>query len=150
MADSVETLGVDLRTRVKKLGTKEKARRKKCKVRFSIIKKNKAFGKNYKKVGVKKLPRAGMMPARTWRAHAVGMPPTERLEMWRQMAAGSWQRRVQPRCPCSWRLMALKWKTRSLKWSELRAERSLDEADSRGSNVETGKRTSRSSDVRNP
>ena len=39
LADSVETLGVDLRTRVKRLGAKEKARRKKCKVRFSLIKK---------------------------------------------------------------------------------------------------------------
>ena len=29
MADSVETLGGDLRTRVKKLGAKEKTRRKK-------------------------------------------------------------------------------------------------------------------------
>ena len=34
LADSVETLGVDLRTRVNRFGTKEKARRKKCKVRF--------------------------------------------------------------------------------------------------------------------
>ena len=64
-ADSVETLGVDLGTRVKGLGAKEKARRKKCKVRFSMINKNEAFRRNYMKVGVKKLPRAGMMPART-------------------------------------------------------------------------------------
>ena len=34
LADSVETLGVDLRTRVKRLGAKEKARRKQCNVRF--------------------------------------------------------------------------------------------------------------------
>ena len=40
---SVETLGVDLRKRGKKLGAKEEARRKKCKVRFSLMKKNKAF-----------------------------------------------------------------------------------------------------------
>ena len=46
LADSVETLGVDLRTRVKRLGAKEKARSKKCKVRLSITKKNKAFQKN--------------------------------------------------------------------------------------------------------
>ena len=39
MADSAETLGVALRTRVKRLGAKENARRKKCKVRFSFIKK---------------------------------------------------------------------------------------------------------------
>ena len=43
MADSVDTLGVDLRTRVKKLGTKGQVRRKKCELRFSIIKKNKVF-----------------------------------------------------------------------------------------------------------
>ena len=54
LADSVETLGVDLRTRVKKLGAKEKARRKKCNVRFSVIKTNKAFQKKYMK-GVKKV-----------------------------------------------------------------------------------------------
>ena len=37
MADRVDTLGVDLRTRVKRLGAKEKAR-KKCKLMLSIIK----------------------------------------------------------------------------------------------------------------
>ena len=66
VADSVDTLGVDLRTRVKRLGAKEKARRNKCKVRFSLIKKNKAFQKSHMKVGVKKLLRAGMVPATTW------------------------------------------------------------------------------------
>ena len=47
---------------------------------FSITKKNKVFQQNYMKVGVKKLLRAGMMPARIWRAHAVGMSPTERFK----------------------------------------------------------------------
>ena len=64
------------------VGVKEKARRKKYKVRFSIIKKN-------MKVGVKKWLRAGMTPARTWGAHAVGMSPTERLKLVRQMAAAA-------------------------------------------------------------
>ena len=85
----METLGVDLRTRAKRLGAKEKARRKKCKVRFTIIKKNKAFQKNYTKVCVKNLLRAGMMPAKTWGAHAVGMSPTVRLKSRRQMAAAA-------------------------------------------------------------
>ena len=89
LADSVETLGVDLRTRVKRLGAKEKERRNKCKERFSIIKKNKAFQKSYIKVGVIKLLRAGMVQARTWREHAVGMAPTERLKLRRQMAAAA-------------------------------------------------------------
>ena len=60
-------------------------------MRFSIIKKHKALQKNYMKVGGTKLLRAGMMPARTWRegagVHAAGMPPTERLELRRQLAA---------------------------------------------------------------
>ena len=59
LADSVDILGVDLRTRVKKLGANGKARRKKCRVRFSLIKKNKVFQKSCKNVGVKKLLRAG-------------------------------------------------------------------------------------------
>ena len=44
-AGSVETLG----TRVKRLGAKEKARRKKS----SIIKENEAFQKNYMNVGLR-------------------------------------------------------------------------------------------------
>ena len=63
MADGVETLGVDLRTIVKHLRS---ARRKKCKVRLSRIKKkNEAFQKSHIKVGVKKLSRARTVPART-------------------------------------------------------------------------------------
>ena len=42
---SVETLGVDLGTQTKQLGTKEKARRKKCNVRLPLIKKNRIFQK---------------------------------------------------------------------------------------------------------
>ena len=41
------------------------------------------------KVGVKNLIRAGVVPARTWRVHAVGLTPTERLELRRQMAAAA-------------------------------------------------------------
>ena len=58
-------------------------------MRFSIIKKNMAFQRNYMKVGVKKLLRAGMMPARILGAHAVGMSPTERFKLRRQTAAAA-------------------------------------------------------------
>ena len=61
-------------------------------MRFSIVKKSKAFKTNYKKVGVKQLLRAGMMPARTCWAHAVGMSPTERLKLRRQMATAAGKR----------------------------------------------------------
>ena len=66
LADNVEPRGVDLRIRVKRLEAKEKSRRKKCKDRLSLIKNNKVFHKSYMKVGVKKLLRSGMMPAKTW------------------------------------------------------------------------------------
>ena len=56
---------------------------------FSIIKKNKTFQKTYMKMGVEKLLRAGMVPARTLRVHAVGKAPTERLKLRRQMAAAA-------------------------------------------------------------
>ena len=55
-----------LEKRDKKLGVKEQARRKKCKLRFSIIKKYEGSQKSYIKVGVEKLLRAGVVPARTW------------------------------------------------------------------------------------
>ena len=47
LATNVETLGVDGRTRTKQLGAKEKARRKKCDVRFPIFKRNGEFQKIY-------------------------------------------------------------------------------------------------------
>ena len=83
LADSVETLGVDFKTRVKKLGAKEKSEKKMCKVRFSPVKKNKAFQKNYMKIRVKKLLRAGMAPARTLGVDVVVIAPTESLKLMR-------------------------------------------------------------------
>ena len=107
LADSVGTLGVDLRTRVKRLGANEKARRKKCKVRFSIVQKNKSLPEILMRGGVKKLSRAGMMPARTWGAHAVGMSPTERLNIEETDGSCGGKKEYNLRCPSSWRHMAL-------------------------------------------
>ena len=81
MADSVETHGVDLRTSVGRLGANGKAREKKCKVRFSIIKKNKAFQKNCMKVGVKKLLRAGHGASKDVESSCSGKAPTERFKI---------------------------------------------------------------------
>ena len=69
-----------LEARVKRLGAEEQARRKKCKLRFSIMKKSKAFHQNYMKVGVKKLLRE---------VHAVGIASTGRLKLSRQMAVAA-------------------------------------------------------------
>ena len=140
---------------------KEKARRRKCKVSFSIIKNNKAFQKNCMKVEVKKLLRAGMMPARTWGAHAVGISPTARLKLRGQMAAAAGKESTDIPVFVHGSTLEVEDESSTMTtqyWvegvldreMESRAERSADEADSRGSNVETGKRTCRSSDVRDP
>ena len=63
---SVETLGVDMRTRTTQLAAKEKARRKKCDVIFSFITKIQVFQKFYMRIGVRKLWRACLVPARGW------------------------------------------------------------------------------------
>ena len=57
---SVETLGVDLRTRTKQLEAKDKARRKKGDVRFSLIRENSSLPKNYLRTGVRKLCEGGV------------------------------------------------------------------------------------------
>ena len=46
---------------------------------FSLVNNNKAFQKSHMKVDVKMLLRAGVMPARIWRVHAVGMSLAERF-----------------------------------------------------------------------
>ena len=90
---------------------------------------------------VKKLLRAGMMPARTWGAHAVVMSPTERLDRWQQLEVI----RVRPPCLCSWKHTAQKWKKSSPPWllstgqkeygqeNGVTSKKKMDEADSRGS-----------------
>ena len=102
------------------------------------------FQKSYMKVGVEKLLRAGMMPARTWRVHAVEMSLTERLKLRRQMLAATGKRSATS--------ISLFMETYSLEVEEelstmvsplgrrslvgemsSRAKRSVDEADSRSS-----------------
>ena len=53
---------MDLRTRTRQLGAKEKARKKKCDVRFSFSRSNRVFRKNYMRIGVRKLLRSGFGP----------------------------------------------------------------------------------------
>ena len=87
MATSVETLGVDLRPRPKQVG--EKARGKQCDVGFSVIGENRVFQENYRRIGVRKLLRTGFVLARAWEGQAVGIAPTERMKVRRQMAAAA-------------------------------------------------------------
>ena len=51
---TVGTLGADLGTRTKQLGAKEKARRKQCYVRFSLIRNNQIIQKNFMRIGGEK------------------------------------------------------------------------------------------------
>ena len=64
-----------------------KARRRQCDVRFSIARRNRVFQKTYLRIGLRKLLRMGSVLARGWRVQAVGIAPTERLKLRRQMAS---------------------------------------------------------------
>ena len=95
LADSVETLGVDLRTKIERLGAKEIARRKKCRVRLSLIKKNKAFQKEELDEGrIKKLLRMGLVPARAWKSLQWDCSRRKILKLRRQMAAAAGKKGV--------------------------------------------------------
>ena len=78
-AHSVETHGVDLRTRVKKFGVEEKAKRKKCKVRFSLIKNNKGFQKCHMKVGVKEVDENGYGTSKSVKSAYSGECPYRKI-----------------------------------------------------------------------
>ena len=69
-------VGSPLENQSQELGSERKSEKKEV---HSEILACKAFQKNYMKLGVNKLLRAGMVPARTWRVHAVVIAPTERL-----------------------------------------------------------------------
>ena len=88
VAMSVETLGVDLRTRTKQLEAKERSRRQKCEV-ILVYQENRVFQKSHMRTGIRKLSRTGLVPARAWGGQAVGIVPTERLKLRRQMAAAA-------------------------------------------------------------
>ena len=108
VADSVETLGVDLRTRVER-GWEQKNKREERSAQLDsrLSRRIKHFKKSYMNLSVKKLLRAGMVPARTWGLQAVDMARTERLEVEERMAAAAGQKSTTS-CPCSWKNMASK------------------------------------------
>ena len=56
---SVEKLGVDLRMSTKQLGAKEKPRRKKCDVRFSLIRKHRIFAEKLQEDWCEKVAKDG-------------------------------------------------------------------------------------------
>ena len=86
---SVETFGVDLRITTKQWGAKEKTKRRKCDVRFSIAMRNHVFQKKYMRIDLRKLLRMGLVLAGVWGGQAVGISPTERLILRRQMTAAA-------------------------------------------------------------
>ena len=162
LADSVETLGVDFRTRVKKLGAKEKARRKKCKVRFSIIKKNGSLQKDFHESGCQEVGTCRHDASKDLESPCGW--DVSRWEVEIEKTDGSCCRKKEYDLPifvhgstwprCGRRALhhghsVLSRRSMDRKM-ELRAKRSSDEADSRGSNVEASERAWRSGDVRNP
>ena len=111
-------------------------------------------------MGSRKLLKTGMVTAREWRAHAVGMAPYGGLGIEEADGGSSGLKSGRPRYPSSWKHVASKYRRNSPFWpprpgqKELGLENgimnktSLDETGSRISDVLTGERTCRSSDVR--
>ena len=84
LATSVEILGVDLRTR----RSWERGRRR--------AERNLVFQTHYLITGERQLLRTGLVPARAWGGQAVGIAPTQRVKLWRQMAAAGKKESVSP------------------------------------------------------
>ena len=58
-----------------RLGAKEKVRRRKCDVMFSVTRRNLIFQKNYVRSGVEKLLQMGLVPAKVWRSKPWALRP---------------------------------------------------------------------------
>ena len=104
--------------------------------------------------------RASMMPARTWGAHAVGMSPTERLKLRRQMAAAADKKSTTSlslfmeahghEVEEELSTLATQYWAEGVwtgKWSHELKEAWMRQLISRSSDVEPGERIRRSSDV---
>ena len=93
---SVESLGVDLGTKTKQLGTKEKTRRKKCEVRFSLTRKNIIFEKSYMRIGREKVAEDRLGPCESvvrpssWH-DAYGEAPVEKTYGSSRKQNGIWE-----------------------------------------------------------
>ena len=147
--------GCRLKNKSQEVGSKRKSEEKEVQSEILSYQQEGSLPENFVKTGAKKILRAGMVPARTWRVHAVGIAPTER-DRWQQERAKT----VQP-------LLLLLVEAYGLEveedlstlatqyWAEgvwtakkvPRTKRSVNEGNSRSSIVEAGERTCRSSDV---
>ena len=155
VAMSVETLGVDLRTRTKLLEAKERSRRQKCEV-ILVYEENRIFQKSHMRTGMRKLSRTGLVPARAWGGQAVGIAPTERLKLGRQIAAAAGAKESVGRKQCgSGRRIVhdghAAWAGRNVDGKMGKgAEGGMEKAKFRGAHVEASERTCRSCYVRDP
>ena len=88
--------------------SEEKARKKKCKVRFLLKKKEQSLPKELHESGCQEDAENGYGTSKDLGVHAVGMAPTERLKLRRQMAAAASRQKEYDFCPYSWKHTALK------------------------------------------
>ena len=90
-ATNVETLGGGLEKEKQRSWERRRRRKESSAMRDVRLsgKINRVCQKNYMMIGVRKLLRTGLVPATAWRGQAVGIAPTERLKLRRQMAAAA-------------------------------------------------------------
>ena len=107
LATSVETLGVDLRTRAKQLGGEREGEEEKVRCDVLAHKKNRVFQKNYMETGVRKLLRLGLILEGVWGGHAVANCANRKAEAEEadgSSSSSSWHKQSRYPCLYSWRL----------------------------------------------
>ena len=82
-------MGIDVRNQTKKLGKKETGKGKTCEQRIAIIKKTKEFRKAYMRTGTNNVLRMGVVPGRVWGSEVLGMGPSQRENLQRQLASAA-------------------------------------------------------------
>ena len=92
MADSVETLGVGLRTRVKSLGAKEKARRKKCKVRHFAYQEEQGLPKELHEGGGQEVVTSGYGASKDVESSCSGDDPHRKIKIEEADGSSRWQK----------------------------------------------------------
>ena len=85
MDSSIEYIGIDEKTSLRKLKNKEKKRLSMFKRRVRIAKQHKVFQRLYLRNGTKKLVKMGLNPARIWRHEDLRICPSQRRTVNRQV-----------------------------------------------------------------
>ena len=131
MADSEETLGVDLRTRVKKLGAKEKSEEKKVQGEVLDYQEEQGLPKDLHEGGCQDVVTSEYGASKNVESARSSYGSYRKITIEGADDRSSGQTKTQSRCPCSWKHMASKWRKNFPPWP-------LSTGQKEGSRMENG------------